>query len=133
GGSFGYTVGQRRGLNLNRPSPKGEPRYVLSIQPKTNTLVVGPGELLDADEVTAQRPLWTSGTAPADEFDCLVQLRAHGMVTAATVRATAAEVVARLHRSQRGVAPGQALVMYDDDVVVGSATIAAARGVGVNA
>ncbi len=133
GGSFGYTVGQRRGLNLNRPSPEGEPRYVLSIQPKTNTLVVGPGELLDADEVTAQRPLWTSGTAPADEFDCLVQLRAHGMVTPATVRATAAEVVARLHRSQRGVAPGQALVMYDDDVVVGSATIAAARGVGVNA
>ncbi|MCW2644855.1 MAG: tRNA-uridine 2-sulfurtransferase [Pseudonocardiales bacterium] len=130
-GSFGYTVGQRRGLNLNRPSPEGEPRYVLSIQPKTNTLVVGPGELLDADEVTAQRPLWTSGTSPSDEFDCLVQLRAHGMVTPATVRVTADEVVARLHSSQRGVAPGQALVMYDDDVVVGSATIAAARRIGV--
>jgi tRNA-uridine 2-sulfurtransferase len=133
GGSFGYTVGQRRGLNLMRPSPEGEPRYVLSIQPKTNTLVVGPGELLDADEVTARRPLWTSGTVPSDEFDCLVQLRAHGMVTPATVRVTADEVVARLHSPQRGVAAGQALVMYDDDVVVGSATIAAARRIGVTA
>ena len=46
---------------------------------------------------------------------------------------SADEVVARLHSSQRGVAPGQALVMYDDDVVVGSATIAAARRIGVSA
>ncbi|MEP7020694.1 MAG: tRNA methyl transferase PRC-barrel domain-containing protein, partial [Pseudonocardiales bacterium] len=132
-GSFGYTVGQRRGLKLDRPSPGGEPRYVLSIQPKTNTLVVGPGELLDADEVTAIRPLWTSGDAPTDDFDCLVQLRAHGMVTPATVRVNADGVVARLHGSQRGVAPGQALVMYDGDVVLGSATIAVARRTGVRA
>jgi tRNA-specific 2-thiouridylase len=133
GGCFGYTVGQRRGLNLDRPSREGEPRYVLSIQPKTNTLVVGPGELLDADEVTGQRPLWTSGTAPSDEFDCLVQLRAHGMVSPATVRVVADQVIAHLHGMQRGVAPGQALVMYDGDVVVGSATIAAARRVGATA
>ncbi len=127
GGSFGYTVGQRRGLHLDRPAPGGEPRYVLSIQPKTNTVVVGPGALLDADEVTAQRPLWTSGVAPAAEFDCLVQLRAHGMVTPATVQVGAGAVVARLHGTQRGIAAGQALVMYDGDVVLGSATIAAGR------
>jgi tRNA-uridine 2-sulfurtransferase len=127
GGSFGYTVGQRRGLHLDRPAPGGEPRYVLAIQPKTNTVVVGPGALLDADEVTAERPLWTSGVAPADEFECLVQLRAHGMVTPATVQVGADAVVARLHGTQRGVAAGQALVMYDGDLVLGSATIAAGR------
>jgi tRNA-uridine 2-sulfurtransferase len=126
-GSFGYTVGQRRGLHLERPAPGGEPRYVLSIQPKSNTVVVGPGELLDADEVTAERPLWTSGAAPSDVFDCLVQLRAHGVVTPATVQVSADEVVARLHGTQRGVAAGQALVMYDGDRVLGSATIAAGR------
>jgi len=127
--AFGYTVGQRRGLHLDRPARGGEPRYVLSIQPKTNTVVVGPGELLDADEVTADRPLWTSGAAPSARFDCVVQLRAHGMVTPATVRVSADEVVARLHGTQRGVAAGQALVMYDGDAVLGSATIAAARRV----
>ena len=41
GGSFGFTVGQRRGLNLGRPTPDGEPRYVLSIRPVDNTVVVG--------------------------------------------------------------------------------------------
>jgi tRNA-uridine 2-sulfurtransferase len=127
GGSFGYTVGQRRGLHLDRPAPGGEPRYVLSIQPKTNTVVVGPGALLDADETTAERPLWTSGMVRSGEFECLVQLRAHGMVTPATVRAGAEEVVARLHGTQRGVAAGQALVMYDGDLVLGSATISAGR------
>jgi tRNA-uridine 2-sulfurtransferase len=127
GGSFGYTVGQRRGLHLDRPAPGGEPRYVLSIQPKTNTVVVGPGALLDADEVTAERPLWTSGSAPSAEFECLVQLRAHGAVTAATVQVGPDGVVARLHGTQRGVAAGQALVMYDGDRVLGSATIATGR------
>jgi tRNA-specific 2-thiouridylase len=127
GGSFGFTVGQRRGLRLDRPAPGGAPSYVLSIQPKTNTVVVGPGELLDADEIVAERPVWSAGAAPSDGFDCLVQLRAHGEVTPATVRAAADEVVARLHGTQRGIAAGQALVMYGGDVVLGSATIATAR------
>jgi tRNA-uridine 2-sulfurtransferase len=130
-GSFAFTVGQRRGLKLTRPAPGGEPRYVLSIQPATNTVLVGPAELLDADEVSAQNPVWTHGSAPGDEFECIVQLRAHGMVTPATVRLTGDGdgdgVVARLHGVQRGVAAGQALVMYDGDVVLGSATISAAR------
>ncbi len=83
-GSFGYTVGQRRGLNLTVPAPDGEPRYVLSIRPAENTVVVGPGELLDADEIEADGVVWTLGAVPGDEFECLVQLRAHGMVSAAS-------------------------------------------------
>ncbi len=127
-GSFGFTIGQRRGLHLDRVAPGGQPRYVLSIQPKTNTVVVGPGELLDADEVVATRPLWTSGD-PGERFECAVQLRAHGMVTAATVTVADGQVVARLRAPQRGIAAGQALVMYDGDTVLGSATIATARRV----
>jgi len=126
-GSFAFTVGQRRGLRLQRPAPRGEPRYVLSIQPKSNTVVVGPGEMLDAGEVVADRPLWTTGEPPGEAFECLVQLRAHGMVTPARVEVLSDRVVARLHGSQRGVAAGQALVMYDGDVVLGSATISAAH------
>ena len=131
GGSFGYTVGQRRGLRLDRPAPGGELRYVLSIQPTTNTVVVGPGELLDTDEVVGAHPVWTLGDAPGAEFDCAVQLRAHGMVSPATVRVTDAEVTARLERPQRGIAAGQAMVMYDGDSVLGSATISRVSTVGV--
>jgi tRNA-specific 2-thiouridylase len=125
-GSFRFTVGQRRGLHLNRPTPSGEPRYVLSIEPKTNTVLVGPGEMLDADEVRADRVVWTSGRPLTDGTDCLVQLRAHGTVTPATVSVDGDSVIARLRGTQRGVAAGQALVMYADDEVLGSATITAA-------
>jgi tRNA-specific 2-thiouridylase len=126
-GSFAFTVGQRRGLRLQRPAAGGEPRYVLSIQAKSNTVLVGPGEMLDADEIVADRPLWTVGDAPGASFECLVQLRAHGVVTPALVDVSPDRVVARLHGSQRGVAAGQALVMYDGDTVLGSATISVAH------
>jgi tRNA-specific 2-thiouridylase len=129
-GSFGFTVGQRRGLKLDRPAPGGEPRYVLSIQPKTNQVVVGRGELLDVDEVSAARPVWT-GDVPTAPFTCQVQLRAHGMVGPAEVSVDEHGVVARLVHPQRGIAAGQALVMYDGDVVLGSATITSARNASV--
>jgi tRNA-specific 2-thiouridylase len=125
-GTFGYTVGQRRGLRLDRPAPSGEPRYVLSIQPVDNRVVVGPAELLEVDEIVAEHPVWTSGSAPQEPFGCTVQLRAHGMLSSARVDPDGARVVARLDPPQRGVAAGQALVMYAGDTVLGSATISSA-------
>ncbi|MEO9139298.1 MAG: tRNA 2-thiouridine(34) synthase MnmA [Jatrophihabitans sp.] len=128
-GSFGYTVGQRRGLNLAQPGPGGEPRYVLSIRPVDNTVVVGPRSLLEAGVVDAERVVWTSGLVPGLEFDCTVQLRAHGMTSSARVSVEDGRVSARLGEPQSGVAAGQALVMYEGDEVLGSATITAARAV----
>ena len=125
-GSFGFTVGQRRGLGLQRPAPDGDPRYVLTIRPKDNTVVVGPRALLSADLVTAERAVWTAGTAPGAGFECAVQLRAHGMISPAAVAVDGARVIASLTVPQQGVAAGQALVMYDGDEVLGSATITAA-------
>jgi tRNA-specific 2-thiouridylase len=126
-GAFGYTVGQRRGLNLQRPAPDGEPRYVLAVRPKDNTVVVGPRAALDADVVVAAAPVWTCGTAPSVSFACSVQLRAHGMTSPAAVTVDDRCVRAELDVPQRGVAAGQALVMYDGDVVLGSATITSAH------
>ena len=126
-GSFGFTVGQRRGLDLQRPAPDGEPRYVLAIRPVDNTVVVGPRDQLAAHVVEAERVVWTSGQAPAGDLECDVQLRAHGMTSTASVRVDGHRVVAELREPQTGVAPGQALVLYDGDEVVGSATITAAH------
>ena len=125
-GSFGFTVGQRRGLNLAQPGPGGDPRYVLSIRPVDNTVVVGPRAMLQVDVVRADGVVWTSGAAPADVFGCEVQLRAHGMTSPATVRVDGASVTAELGEPQVGVAAGQALVMYDGDAVLGSATVTSA-------
>jgi tRNA-specific 2-thiouridylase len=126
-GSFGFTVGQRRGLNLRQPADDGQPRYVLSIEPSTNTVLVGPAHQLDADEIEAHAPVWSSGYAPGTSFECLVQIRAHGSVIPARVEVDGDRVLARLHGTHRSATPGQALVMYADDVVLGSATIRAAH------
>jgi tRNA-specific 2-thiouridylase len=126
-GAFGFTVGQRKGLNLTRPAPDGRPRYVLSITPVTNTVTVGPAEALDVSTVEGQRPVWTGGPAPTGPVECEVQLRAHGDPVPAVVEYAGATMTARLRRPARGVAAGQALVAYRPDaagdVVLGSATV----------
>jgi tRNA-specific 2-thiouridylase len=139
-GAFGFTVGQRKGLKITTATESGEPRYVLSIQPKSNTVVVGSKLELEIDTVHAAHSVWTA-TAPDADFDCLVQMRAHGQVSSARIELHREEsdcggrgggVTARLRTVQRGIAPGQALVMYDGDRVIGSATISATERLAVS-
>ncbi|MDX6199889.1 MAG: tRNA-uridine 2-sulfurtransferase [Actinomycetota bacterium] len=122
-GAYAYTVGQRRGLALDVPAPDGRPRYVLSLSPADRTVRVGPVEALDVTKVLAESPLWTGG-ARSLPMQCDVQLRAHGMVHGCEVRETTAGWDLRLSTPARGVAAGQAAVLYDGDTVLGSATIA---------
>jgi tRNA-specific 2-thiouridylase len=126
-GAYAYTIGQRRGLKLGRPAPDGKPRYVLDISPVTNTVRVGPAEALDVDEVLADRPVWTDGTARTGPIDCLAQMRAHGEPMPATAVPDGDRLRVELSAPVRGIAAGQAVVLYDGDVVIGSATIASAR------
>ena len=129
-GAYAYTVGQRRGLRLERPAPDGRPRYVLSITPVTNTVTVGPAQQLEVSTVYGERPVWTGAPppAPGQELECEVQLRAHGEPVPAVLACEGDRVRATLGRPVRGVAAGQALVAYradpDGDAVLGSATIA---------
>jgi len=124
-GAYAFTVGQRRGLRVGTPADDGRPRYVLDIEPVTRTVTVGPAEGLEITEITADRPVWTGGRPPLDPRDCLVQLRAHGDVHACTAWLEADALRIRLRRPARGVAKGQAAVLYDGDTVLGSATIGA--------
>jgi tRNA-uridine 2-sulfurtransferase len=124
-GSYGFTVGQRRGLRLSEPATDGKPRYVLDIEPVSGTVRVGPADALDVDQITAVRPVWSGCEAPRTPIGCLVQLRAHGDTYPATCWLEAGSLRIRLHRPARGIARGQAAVLYDGDVVLGSATISA--------
>ncbi len=130
-GAFAFTVGQRKGLNLTRPSADGRPRYVLSITPVTNTITVGPGEALDVSTVHANRPVWTAGAVPTSPIECEVQIRAHGETVPAVVTVADGRMTAYLRRPARGVAAGQALVAYEPDpggdIVLGSATVESTR------
>jgi tRNA-specific 2-thiouridylase len=122
-GTFGFTVGQRKGLRIAAPAADGKPRYVLDIEPVTRTVTVGPAEGLDVTEITATRPVWT-GCRPLDEpVRCLVQLSAHGKPIECTASLNEGALRISLDRPARGVAKGQAAVLYDGDTVLGSATM----------
>jgi tRNA-uridine 2-sulfurtransferase len=127
-GVHAFTVGQRRGLGVHRPSADGRPRYVLGIEPVSGTVRVGPAERLDTHEITGERPVWALGEPPRGPVECVVQVRAHGGLADAVAELEPGPLLrVRLRAPLRGVAPGQAVALYrpdaDGDVVLGSATI----------
>jgi tRNA-specific 2-thiouridylase len=126
-GAYGFTIGQRKGLRLDSPAPDGNPRYVLSIEPVSNTVTVGPAAALAVTEITAIRPVWTGCPPPLSPVECSVQLRAHGEVYPCVAWLAGDELLISLRASARGVAAGQAAVLYDGDTVLGSATISVTR------
>jgi tRNA-specific 2-thiouridylase len=126
-GAYGFTIGQRKGLGIDRPAPDGRPRFVLSIEPVSRTVTVGPAEALGVVEIEATRPVWSGCLQPAGPVDCLVQLRAHGEVHPARCEQDGDLIRITLREPARGIAPGQAAVFYDGDAVLGSATITTAR------
>lgn len=132
-GTYGFTIGQRKGLRLGHPAPDGRPRYVLDIEPVTGTVTVGPRERLAVERLTGDRLRWCGAPLPAgavlDGPDVTVQLRAHGAEHRAVVRVGDGVLEVELVDHASGIAPGQAVVVYDGTRVVGSATITVAERV----
>jgi tRNA-uridine 2-sulfurtransferase len=126
-GAYAFTVGQRKGLRVDRPTPDGRPRYVLGIEPVSRTVTVGPASGLAVREITATRPVWTGCEPPREPVECRVQLRAHGEVYPCGIRQDGDDVLIELREPARAVATGQAAVFYDGDTVLGSGTISATR------
>ena len=123
-GSHRFTVGQRRGLRLGVPAEDGRPRFVLDISPVANTVTVGPRESLEVRRIVASTPVWT-GPPLTGRRACQAQIRAHGDPLAAEVTGDDHGLQVSLADPVLGVAAGQAVVIYDDSRVLGSATITA--------
>ena len=122
-GAYGFTIGQRKGLRIGHPAADGKPRYVLDISPVDNRVTVGPVEALDVAALSAVRPRWC-GPEPVGPGSYTAQLRAHGEPVPVTAELVDGELRVELAEPARGIAPGQAVVLYDGTRVVGSATIA---------
>jgi len=128
-GAFGYTIGQRRGLDLRVPAADGKPRYVVDVDISTRKVFVGPPVLLDVDQIIGVRPTWTNTALSAESVACFAQVRAHGAPVPAQVRVVDGEVVVDLDEPIRGLATGQGIVLFDRTRVIGSATVERTRRV----
>jgi tRNA-uridine 2-sulfurtransferase len=116
-GTYGFTVGQRRGLGVAVGDSR--PRYVLGIEPVSRTVTIGTADLAGVGEVRTAAPSGT-GPSPALPFRAEVQLRAHGTPVGCEVTADrAGGLLIRLDDEQRAVAPGQSAVLYEPDSVRG--------------
>jgi tRNA-specific 2-thiouridylase len=114
-----YTVGQRRGLG----AIAAEPRYVTRLDLERNAIVIGSDEALGVEHLEATRARFVSGAAPADgeRFDAVVRYRAEPVPT--TYLAGGDGFRLEFDRPVRAVAPGQAVVLYRNDEVIGGGTI----------
>jgi tRNA-specific 2-thiouridylase len=126
-GVHGFTVGQRHGLGIDTPASDGRPRYVLALEPVSGNVHVGSADRLLVHEITGHRPVWPSGLPLSSPVPCVAQVRAHGGCAPAVASLDDGELVVHLDEGLRGVAPGQAVVLYRPDpagdIVLGSATI----------
>jgi tRNA-specific 2-thiouridylase len=119
-GIIEYTVGQRKRV----PARGGdEPLFVLNVDARTNTVVVGRQEELMADGLVAEDLTFCSGEAPASPaLSARIRYRSEAVPAELSVSGGTAEV--RFERPQRAVTPGQAVVFYDGERVLGGGTIA---------
>lgn len=115
-----FTVGQRRGL----PARGGaEPLYVVGLDAETNTVIAGESADLLAQGLIADQLSFVSSEAPAGEVlvDARIRYRSEPVPASARIQDGRAEL--RFEKAQRAVTPGQAVVFYSGERVVGGGTI----------
>jgi tRNA-specific 2-thiouridylase len=118
-GLVNYTVGQRKGLGVAAPRPL----YVLRLDPARNALVVGYEEDTYASGLTAVGANW-SAIDPEGPFETTAQIRLHQDPVPCTVEPSTADTFAvQFDEPVRSVAPGQWVVLYDGEFVLGNGVI----------
>ncbi|HYT69245.1 MAG TPA: tRNA 2-thiouridine(34) synthase MnmA [Vicinamibacterales bacterium] len=116
-----FTIGQRKGLGLSA----GVPLYVVGIDADTASVTVGSREDLERTELTASRVNWMSGDVPAAPIRARAQIRYRHREALATITPTGSDSVSVVFdEPQTAITPGQAVVFYDRDVVLGGGWIA---------
>ena len=117
-----YTVGQRQGLGST-----GQRRYVLRLDGESNSVVVGPQEALLGQRLLAADVRFVGGEAPQGESEVTARIRYRSTDAAAVLSPGSGDMwQVRFHRPQRAIAPGQAVVFYRGEEVLGGGTIESA-------
>ena len=113
-----YTIGQRKGLGLSNP----EPRYVSKIDPASNRITVGKKDTLSENACHVSQINWLTKNI---SFPCTVsaQIRYNSPVVEAEIDETDSQISVQFSKPQTAVTPGQSIVFYEDDIVLGGGII----------
>lgn len=115
-----YTIGQRKGLNL----PMGKRCFVVEIRPETNEVVIGDNEDVFAQRLRCNQLNFMSVSDITKETQVIAKIRYNHQGAPCTLHRTGEdEILCDFPQPVRAVTPGQAVVFYDGDYVVGGGTI----------
>lgn len=115
-----YTIGQRRGLGI----ALGKPMYVLELDPEHNALIVGPDEALRRREAHLHSVSYVAGEPPPGPVEITAKVRSTAPEAPAVLTPLEGNrAVVEFHEPVRAIAPGQAVVFYDGEVVLGGGII----------
>lgn len=119
-GIIHFTVGQRRGMGI----AASHPLYVIHIDSVKNTITVGTNDQLRRNKLCASRINWISKAKMAEQFRVRAKIRyKHREANALVSPLDSGQVLVEFEKPQRAITPGQAVVFYDGDIVVGGGTI----------
>ena len=119
-GIIHYTIGQRKGLGLSL----GTPAFVVDIRPDTNEVVIGTNEDTFSDRLLADKINFMSIPEVAGERNVTAKIRYSHQGAPCKIKMAGDDMIdCQFEEPVRAVTPGQAVVFYDDDIVVGGAVI----------
>jgi tRNA-specific 2-thiouridylase len=115
-----YTIGQRKGLGISAE----EPMYVVAIDRGRNAIIVGSKEDVYSDELIAADINWIAKQSPKQPLELKAKIRyRHREADAVITPLSKREVHVKFKQPQMAITPGQAIVFYHKDAVVGGGTI----------
>jgi tRNA-specific 2-thiouridylase len=120
-----YTIGQRHGLGLSSTQvlSAGKPLYVIKIEPESNRIVLGPEKELYSQKLTAQKLSWISGKMPREPITAKARIRYKSKEAEAILFPSDDSADVHFTQPQKAVTPGQAVVFYNLDEVLGGGII----------
>ena len=119
-GIIHYTIGQRKGLGL----ALGKPMYVKATDAEKNTVTLATNDQLFSSKVYAEHLNWIAGEIPSEPVEVIARVRYHGKDQPATLHFLEnGNILAEFQVAQRAVTPGQAIVFYQGDTMLGGAEI----------
>ena len=119
GGHEFFTVGQRRNLGAHGL----EPRYVVEIDAATSTVMIGGKDDVYASTAWIEGVSYVSGEAPSEPFEAMAKHRYKAPEAEATIHPEDGGARVEFAKRQRAVTPGQAIVLYRGEEVIGGGTI----------